>query len=78
MAIEVIHERTICIGCGACAVLCPKHWEMADDGKATLKKSERTKNGENIIDTIVLDENEGNAEAAESCPVDCIRVKEEK
>lgn len=71
MAVEVIHDRKICIGCGACAVVCPKYWEMNDDGKADLKNSR--KKGD--LDVLILDEPDGNQEAAESCPVSCIRVK---
>ena len=34
---KVIHEREKCIGCGACAAVCPDFWEMSDDGKSVLK-----------------------------------------
>lgn len=37
MAVKIIHDRKICIGCGACAAVCPDFWEMADDGKSDLK-----------------------------------------
>ena len=36
---KVIQEREKCIGCGSCAALCPKYWEMAEDGKSRLINS---------------------------------------
>ncbi len=71
MAVEITHDRKICIGCGACAVICPKHWEMNDDGKADLKNSKK----QNELDVLVLEESDGNQEAADSCPVSCIHVR---
>ena len=32
-------EREKCIGCGSCAALCSKHFEMADDGKSHVKEA---------------------------------------
>ena len=61
---KIIHERERCIGCGACAGICPGNWFMADDGKSKPKKTE-------------LDELGCNKQAADSCPVSCITVKEE-
>ncbi len=59
----ITHDRDLCVGCGACAAICPDNWEMAEDGKASAKKLE-------------LDEVGCNKQAAESCPVQCIHVKE--
>ena len=30
-------EREKCIGCGSCAALCPKYFELIDDGKSHIK-----------------------------------------
>ena len=38
---RIIHEREKCIGCGACAAVCPEFWEMKGDGKSHLKKSSK-------------------------------------
>ncbi|HIH23330.1 TPA: ferredoxin [Candidatus Micrarchaeota archaeon] len=72
MAFKVIHDRPICIGCGACAAVCPEFWEMAGDGKSDLK------GGKKIGDTQVLElkEIKCNMEAAQSCPVNCIHIEE--
>jgi ferredoxin len=64
---KIIHEREKCIGCGSCAALCPKYWEMAQDQKSKLLKA---KNYELEIKEVGC-----NQEAADSCPVQCIRVE---
>ncbi len=46
-----------CIGCGACASICPEVFEMGDDGKAHVK------NQKNLPCV---------KEAIESCPVKAI------
>ncbi len=30
MTIKLVHERDICIGCGACAMLCPEFLQKLD------------------------------------------------
>jgi ferredoxin len=69
---KVIQEREKCIGCGSCAALCPKYWEMAEDGKSRLLNS--TKNVEGNFELEVVDI-ECNQEAADSCPVKVIHVE---
>jgi ferredoxin len=61
--VTIIHERDACIGCGACVAICPDNWVMKDDGKSSPKKT-------NISDN----ELECNKQAAEACPVDCIKI----
>ena len=39
MAVKIVHEIDKCIGCGACAAVCPDNWEMAGD-KAKPKQIE--------------------------------------
>jgi len=68
---KVIHEREKCIGCGSCAALCPKYWEMAEDGKSKLLDSE--KNAEGNYEKEVEDI-ECNREAADACPIQIIRI----
>lgn len=56
-------ERDSCIGCGFCALTCPKVFRMADDELAEV-------HGEITADT------EAKArEAEESCPVQVISIK---
>ncbi|AJF60029.1 MAG: ferredoxin [Candidatus Diapherotrites archaeon] len=72
---QIIHKHDLCIGCGACAAIEPKHWVM-DGDKAHLinsKAKEGTPDGK-IEEKEVL-ELDGNQEAADACPVPCIFVK---
>jgi len=57
--------RDDCIGCGACVSVCEENWVMADDHKSKPKKTE-------------LKEIGCNQEAADSCPVECIKIEEVK
>ncbi|MFH1695080.1 MAG: ferredoxin [Candidatus Micrarchaeota archaeon] len=59
---KIVHEVEKCIGCGACAAVCPSNWEMAGD-KSKPKSTEITEIG-------------CNKEAEESCPVNCIHIEE--
>jgi ferredoxin len=63
MAIKIVHEREKCIGCGACVAVCSENWEMDGDKSKPLKTE--------------LDEIGCNKEAENSCPVNCIHIKEE-
>jgi ferredoxin len=71
---KIIHERDKCIGCGACASICPKFWDLSEDGKATLKNSSSNQDGNYEIELEML---ECNQEAADSCPVQCIMIIKE-
>ncbi len=88
---KIVHDRDICIGCAACASVCPKYWKMADDGKSDVirdnddgsqTRAEKTGNGEEEmlgtnIEPLIVDF-DSNKEAAESCPVNCIHIHEIK
>ena len=58
---KIVHDREKCISCGACASICPDNWEIADDGKSKPKKT--------LLDSIGC-----NQDAADACPVSCIKV----
>lgn len=79
---RLIHDRDICISCSACASICPKYWEMEDDGKASIIGHTRTGNGEEEVlgtkEKPLTEDFEENMEAAECCPVNCIHVNEFK
>ena len=64
----VSHERDNCIGCGACVGLCPKFWDMDNDGKSKLKGSKDNQLEIKEADLAC------NKEAAESCPVNIIHI----
>jgi len=69
---KIIHERDKCIGCGSCVALCPKQWEMDEDGKSKLIGAvinPQTKNEELEVTKIGC-----NQEAADSCPVQIIHI----
>ncbi len=36
MSKKITIDQELCIGCGACANLCPKVFEMQEDGKAKV------------------------------------------
>ncbi len=67
------HDRPNCIGCGACATIAPKFWEMNDDGKSDIIGGASKPTGwqEKVIQEKDYDLN---LEAAESCPVEVIHL----
>jgi len=69
---KVLQERNLCVGCGACAAICPKYWEMSADGKSHLKGSTTTE-GKHIL---MVEDAECNTDAANACPVKCIHIEE--
>lgn len=69
---KVILDRDACIGCGSCQAVCPKYWEMVDDGKVNLLGSQKTE-GEKY--EIELTDIGCNQQAAEACPVQCIYIE---
>lgn len=73
---KITHNRPECIGCAACVSVCPAFWEMGDDGKSNLKGS--TKEGEKEVMDIEAKDHECNKNAADSCPVKIIGIKEIK
>ncbi len=77
---RIIHDRDICIGCSACASVCPKYWIMENDGRSSIVGHVKTGNGQEEIlgnrKEPLTQDFEGNMDAAESCPVNCIHLKE--
>ena len=72
MAVKIIHDRPVCIGCGACVAVCPDFWEMGDDGKSHLKGAKQ--NG--VTFAREVSQAGCNSDAAQSCPVNCIHIEE--
>ncbi len=72
--IRIIHYRAKCIGCNACAEVAPYRWVMDDaDGKSNLVEG---KNKRDVYSALVMDDEwDDNLEAAESCPVNIIKVE---
>jgi len=63
-------ERGNCIGCGSCQALCPKYFEMVDDGKSHIKGAEQKEVEELEVEKIECAES-----AAEACPAQCIFIE---
>lgn len=63
-------EREKCIGCGSCQALCPKYFELAEDGKSHIKNSNKQEVEEMEVEKIECAES-----AAETCPVQCIIIE---
>lgn len=66
MAKKLVHDYEGCIGCGACAAIAPKYWEM-QGAKAKLLKEK--------IDEGDLQDNE---DAKDACPVNVIHIEDDK
>lgn len=58
---KIVIDKDKCIGCGTCAGLAPKSFQLGDDGKAE------------VIEPMADDE-ETIKEAGESCPVGAIEI----
>lgn len=71
MTVRITQDHGACIGCGACAAVCPDFWEMGGDGKSHLKGS-KEKGGVLSLD---VKEEGCNLPAAQSCPVNCIHIE---
>lgn len=72
----VEHDRENCIGCGACAATCPKHWTMNADGKSDLiGRVKREPDGWEVKE---FDEPEFSClkQSADVCPVNVIHIVE--
>ncbi len=62
MVYRIIHEVDECIGCGSCAAVCPENWVMHGDKSAPRNKKVKRVSC--------------NQDAADACPVQCIRIEE--
>ncbi|MDP3882848.1 MAG: ferredoxin [Candidatus Staskawiczbacteria bacterium] len=63
-------EREKCIGCGSCVALCPKYFELIEDGKSHLKNAEKKD-----IEELEVEKVECAETAAEICPTQCIYIE---
>ena len=57
---SVFVNKDTCIGCGACASLCPTSFEMGNDGKS---------------ETVSQEDSDCATNAAQSCPVQAITIE---
>lgn len=63
-------EREKCIGCGSCAALCSKCFEIIDDGKSHIVGANKQEVEELEVEKIECAES-----AAEACPAQCIHIE---
>jgi ferredoxin len=63
-------ERDNCIGCGSCAALCPKYFELIEDGKSHIKGAVSA-----VVEELEVEKIECAQAAADSCPVQCIHIE---
>ena len=71
---KIVHEKSICIGCWACANVAEKYWEMEEnenDVKSHLVGSDKVEDREELE---LNEDFDINLEAAEVCPVNCIHI----
>lgn len=69
---KIVLQREKCIGCGSCMAVCPKYFEMADDGKSHIKGSLKDLKSDN--EELEVAKIECAETAAEACPVQCIEI----
>lgn len=71
---KLLHNRPDCIGCAACTAVAPDFWEMHEDGKSDIKQCKKRSDGWEERD---IDDKDfhTNKEAADSCPVNVIHIK---
>jgi ferredoxin len=69
---KIILDKSKCIGCGSCAALCSKFFELGEDGKSHLKGSKLTENEQK--EELEISEPGCAKEAAEVCPVQAIHI----
>ena len=75
---KISYDRKNCIGASSCAILAEKFWKMdKNDDKADLVGGKKT--GDDLweleIDELYLEQNK---EAARNCPVNVIKIVNEK
>ncbi len=72
---KIIHYRKNCIGCNSCVEFDSKNWKMsAKDGKVDLIGG---KNKKGVYQKEINEIEKENAQkAADSCPVNIIKIKE--
>jgi len=70
---KIILEKSKCIGCGNCQAICPKFFEMGEDGYSRLKNS-KLDNKSNKEELEVKDI-ECAKEAERGCPAGAIKIE---
>ena len=72
---KVIYDRESCIGAFACSAVLPEAWKYNEDGKADLKEATYNKTTKRWELIITQQEYDYHLAAAESCPVQVIKIE---
>ncbi|MDD4990399.1 MAG: ferredoxin [Candidatus Pacebacteria bacterium] len=67
---KITLDKTKCIGCGTCWSLCATVFEPGEEGKSHPKGAKKNNN----IEEVEIEEVDCAKEAAEVCPVQCIKI----
>lgn len=70
---KIIQDYKGCIGCGTCAALCPKFWEM-EKGEMKARPKGGKKNEETGEYELEVENMGCNRDAADACPVQAIKI----
>ena len=73
---KIVHFRDDCIGCFSCIQCAEDNWEVAEDGKVNLKRSQ--KKNKTCVAEIAELEVENNQLAAQACPMGIIRLLDDQ
>jgi ferredoxin len=73
LVFTIEHDKANCIGCGACAAVATGFWEMQGD-KSHLKGAKPVGTVEQRV--IQDQDQKTNLEAAQSCPVNAIHIRD--
>ena len=68
-------NKDACIGCGACASICPDVFELNDEGLSEVKVEEENKEKEEFV-SVKEERQDEVRDAADSCPTGAIEVNE--
>ncbi|MFA5125901.1 MAG: ferredoxin [archaeon] len=71
MPFKLTQDQEACIGCGACAAICPANWVLNGD-KAEILGAKK----EGKVFVKIVNEAGCNNDAANACPVKCIKVEQ--
>lgn len=69
---KITLDKEKCIGCASCSAICPKYFDLQDDGKAHIIGAQKNQAGNDELETEKLECAEA---AAEACPVLCIHIE---
>lgn len=76
MALKIKIDRSLCIGCGTCAAVAPKTFELDNEGKAMIKKKDGSLNAGPVDIDQIDDKKENIINAKSSCPVEAISISD--